>query len=137
MFQNAQGLTKPMPQDILLNAVSDEHGGRCYPLVRAMSVALAQSDFAVDQLGIRLIALSPEKETDMLNAKLFKQSLKDLHASYPAVEASTPIGRTNIREAVSKLKAEEGKSIIFALHTETHAMLLGATNRSGSTSDHF
>ncbi|KAI5923100.1 TcdA/TcdB pore forming domain-containing protein [Camillea tinctor] len=137
MFQNEQGVTKPMPQDILLNAVPDEYGGRCYPLVRAMSVALADSDFAVDQLGVRLVALSPGNEADMLNAELFKQCLKDLHASYPAVEASTLIGRTSLRDAVSRLEVEEEKSIIFAMHTDTHAMLLGATNRGGSTSYHF
>ncbi|KAG7099820.1 hypothetical protein E1B28_001629 [Marasmius oreades] len=137
MFQKAGGSTKPMPQDLLLNAVPDELGGRCYPLVRAMSAALARSDFAVDQLGIKLVSLSPSSRTDLKDAELFRQCLKDLHASYPAAAASTLIGRTNIEDAVNKLSAVEGKSTIFALNTDTHAMLLGATNRGGTTSYHF
>ncbi|KAJ3918221.1 TcdA/TcdB pore forming domain-containing protein [Lentinula edodes] len=137
MFQEAGGATKPMPQDLLLNAVPDEYGGRCYPLVRAMSVALAQSDFAVDQLGIKLVSISTSLNADLLNAELFRQCLKDLHSSYPAAEASTLVGPTNLQDAVSKLSAEEGSSTIFALNTNIHAMLLGATNRGGKISYHF
>ncbi|KAJ3933991.1 MAG: TcdA/TcdB pore forming domain-containing protein [Lentinula lateritia] len=137
MFQEAGGATKPMPQDLLLNAVPDEYGGRCYPLVRAMSVALAQSDFAVDQLGIKLVSISTSSNADLLNAELFRQCLKDLHSSYPAAEASTLVGPTNLQDAVSKLSAEEGSSTIFALNTNIHAMLLGATNRGGKISYHF
>ncbi|KIK70167.1 hypothetical protein GYMLUDRAFT_236586 [Collybiopsis luxurians FD-317 M1] len=138
MFQKAGGITKPMPQDLILNAVPDEYVGRCYPLVRAMSVALAQSDLsAVDQLGIKLVALSPSSKTDLMNAELFRRCLKDLHASFPAAAASTPIGSTNLRNAVNKLSADSGKSTVFALNTNKHAMLLGATNRGGKTSYHF
>ncbi|KAJ4473886.1 TcdA/TcdB pore forming domain-containing protein [Lentinula aciculospora] len=137
MFQDAGGSTKPMPQDFILNAVPDEYGGRCYPLVRAMSVALAQSDFAVDQLGIKLVALSPSSNADSMNAEIFRQCLKDLHASYPAAEASTLVGKTNLQDAVTRLSAEEGSSTIFALNTNIHAMLLGATNRGGTISYHF
>ncbi|KAJ6262449.1 cytotoxin [Drechslerella dactyloides] len=140
MFQNKGGSTKPMPQDILLNAVPDEYGGRCYPLVRAMSVALAatQPDSAIDQLAIKLTALSPDKQSnDIKNAEVFKRCLKDLHASYPAAEASTLIGPTTLKDAVAKLQVGEGESIVFALNTNIHAMLLGATNRNGKTSYHF
>ncbi|KIK70239.1 hypothetical protein GYMLUDRAFT_547718 [Collybiopsis luxurians FD-317 M1] len=137
MFQDSGGSTKPMPQDLILNAVPDEFGGRCYPLVRAMSVALAQSDFAVDQLGIKLIALTPSSTTDLNSAELFRRCLQDLHASFPAVEASKLIGTTNLQDAVNRLSADTGKSTIFALNTDIHAMLLGVTNRGGKTSYHF
>lgn len=137
MFQDAGASTKPMPQDLLLNAAPDEYGGRCYPLIRAMSVALARSDFAVDQLGVKLLSLSPTSDSDQKNAEVFRLCLKDLHASYPAAEASTLIGQTNIQDAVGRLSPEEGSSTIFALNTDIHAMLLGATNRGGTTSYHF
>ncbi|KAF8587017.1 hypothetical protein K439DRAFT_876840 [Ramaria rubella] len=135
MFQKAGGSTKPMPQDLLLEAVPDEYGGRCYPLVRAMAVALSQSSFAVDQLGIKLITLT--SETDLANARVFRNCLRDLHASYPAAEASTLIGRSNLKDAIDRLQVAKGERKIFALNTESHAMLLGATNDGNTTSYHF
>lgn len=73
MFRDMRGSTKPMPQGILLRAIPDEHGGgRCYPLVYAMSVALTWSEFAIDQLCAKLVALSPSKESVMESAAMFK-----------------------------------------------------------------
>ncbi|GAB0133845.1 makes caterpillars floppy protein [Epichloe bromicola] len=137
MFQDRGGYTKPMPQDILLHAIPDEHGGgRCYPLVYAMSVALASSDFAIDQLCAKLVGLSPNNESDMKNAKLLKRCLKDLHTSYPAAEASRPIGKMTLAEAVSMLE-KSIETTTLAMHTEVHAMLQGLTKNGNSTSWHF
>lgn len=137
MFQEMGGYTKPMPQDILLHAIPDEYGGgRCYPLVYAMSVALASSDFAIEQLCAKLVGLSPNNQADMKNAVLLKRCLEDLHTSYPAAEASRPIGNMTLEEAVSMLERST-ETTTLAMHTEVHAMLLGLTKNGNSTSWHF
>ena len=135
MFQTVGAQTTPMPQDLILAAVPDEYGGRCYPLVRAMAVALARSPDAVDQIGIKLTALSTD--TDVMNAELFRMCLKDLHQSYPAADASTLVGQMTLQEAINNLSAPDGGSTIYALNTDIHAMLIGATNFGGTTSYHF
>ena len=136
MFQTVGAQTTPMPQDLILAAVPDEYGGRCYPLVRAMAVALARSPSAVDQIGIKLTALATD--TDIKNAELLRACLRDLHQSFPAAEASTLIGQSTLQDAVNNLPVPAtGASTIYALNTDTHAMLLGATNFAGTTSYHF
>ena len=126
-FQDSTTSTKPMPQDLLLHAVPDEYGGRCYPLVRAMAVALSQSMFSVDQLMAKLTTLTTDD--DIQNATLFMRCLKDLHSSYPAAESSTLVGKMQLRDAVALLDpSKPGQKLIYALNTETHAMLLAASN---------
>ena len=120
MFQTVGAQTTPMPQDLILAAVPDEYGGRCYPLVRAMSVALARhSNTAVEQLGIKLTALA--SDTDIKNAEMFRMCLKDLHSSYPAAEASTIVGQSTLDDAVNNLTVSDGGSTMYALNTDIHA----------------
>ncbi|KIP08609.1 hypothetical protein PHLGIDRAFT_373427 [Phlebiopsis gigantea 11061_1 CR5-6] len=131
VFQDSATSTKPMPQDLLLHAIPDEYGGRCYPLVRAMAVALSQSMFSVDQLMVKLTALTTD--ADLWNATLFMRCLKDLHSSYPAAESSKHIGKMELRDAISLLDVSKpGAKVVYALNTETHAMLLAA-NDNGPT----
>ncbi|KHO10880.1 Mediator of RNA polymerase II transcription subunit 5 [Metarhizium robertsii ARSEF 23] len=133
IFQDMGGSIKPMPQGILLRAIPDEHGGgRCYPLVYAMSVALASSEFAIDQLCAKLGALCPSKESDMESAAMFKRSLEDLHTSYLATEVSKPIRHMKFEDAIGILMNSTDNTMI-AMHTEVHSMLLGVTRKGNST----
>ncbi|KAF5131507.1 hypothetical protein E5D57_007862 [Metarhizium anisopliae] len=82
-----------------------------------MSVALASSEFAIDQLCAKLGALCPSKESDMESAAMFKRSLEDLHTSYLATEVSKPIRHMKFEDAIGILMNSTDTTII-ATHTE-------------------
>lgn len=122
-----------MPKDILLRAIADEHnGGRCYALVYAMSVALASSEFAINQLCAKLGALCPSKESDMESAAMFKRSLEDLDTSYLATEVSKPIRHMKFEDAIGILMNSTDTTMI-AMHTEVHSTLLGVIRKGNLT----
>ncbi|WP_323837496.1 TcdA/TcdB pore-forming domain-containing protein [Photorhabdus africana] len=111
-----------VPQDVYLSLIGDVSDGRCYPLVRAMAVALAhRGETGIKNLVKKLfLAASPATG----HATLLKNSLARLHSSVEAVQASTPRGMVKLPGVVSLLKTVTGTSI-FALNTQNHSMMVG------------
>lgn len=86
-----------IPQSFYLSLIGDNYTGRCYPLVRAMSVALASkgnlgANNFVDNLF--LAAASPEGS----NANLLKHALANLHSNIDATFSSKLVGNFNLRQ---------------------------------------
>ncbi|MBD2798392.1 hypothetical protein ID856_18110 [Xenorhabdus sp. 18] len=128
-FQQAGSkFSRLVPQDFYLSLVGDVSGGRCYPLVRAMAVALASNGEAgINSLVEKLFfaAASPQAGS----STLLKNSLVKLHSNVEAVQASTMRGQVTLSEAVSLLEGKTRTST-FALNTRNHAMLVGCTVRA-------
>ncbi|WP_422420424.1 TcdA/TcdB pore-forming domain-containing protein [Pseudomonas sp. GZD-222] len=113
------------PQDFYLSLVGDKSGGRCYPLVRAMAVALASGgEDGVISLVEKLFVAAADPQAG--SSTLLKNSLGRLHANADAVEASTELGKCTVTEVVSRL-ADTSKTSMFALNTQGHSMLVGST----------
>ncbi|WP_323853779.1 TcdA/TcdB pore-forming domain-containing protein [Xenorhabdus koppenhoeferi] len=113
------------PQDFYLSLVGDVSGGRCYPLVRAMAVALASNGKAgINSLVEKLFLAAASPQTG--SSTLLKNSLVTLHSNVEAVQASTMKGQVTLSEVVSLLKGATGTST-FSLNTRNHAMMVGAT----------
>ncbi|PHM45854.1 toxin B [Xenorhabdus mauleonii] len=125
-FQRAGSLSSHLvPQDFYLSLVGDVSGGRCYPLVRAMAVALANNgETGVNSLVEKLFlaAASPQEGS----STLFKNSLVRLHSNVEAVQASMQRGQVTLPEVASLLEESAGTST-FALNTRNHAMMVGVT----------
>ncbi|SFU58484.1 insecticidal toxin [Xenorhabdus koppenhoeferi] len=125
-FQRAGSISSHLvPQDFYLSLVRDASGGRCYPLVRAMAVALASNGEAgINSLVEKLFlaAASPQAGS----STLLKNSLVNLHSNGEAGQASTPRGRATLSEVVSLLKKSAATSM-FALNTLNHSMMVGST----------
>ncbi|WP_265511479.1 hypothetical protein [Providencia rustigianii] len=86
-----------IPQDFYLSLMKGDSSGRCYPLVRAMSVALARNgqagaDILIDKLYIA--AADPESR----DALLLQSSLKNLHSNINAVESSFSHGVMELKQ---------------------------------------
>lgn len=115
-----------VPQDFYLSRVGDQTGGRCYPLVRAMAVALASGgEQGADRLLERLFVAAADPQTG--DSRLLKNSLIALHSNIEAVQSSSSKGHYTLPDALSLVKNEIGASM-FALNTQRHSMLLGATS---------
>ncbi|TPG64370.1 TcdA/TcdB pore-forming domain-containing protein [Pseudomonas arsenicoxydans] len=113
------------PQDFFLVLVGDKSGGRCYPLVRAMAVALASGgEVGVNSLVEKLFLAAADPEAG--SSTLLKNSLSQLHSNVDAVQASTERGLFKLRQVVSRL-AETTHTSMFALNTQGHSMLVGST----------
>ncbi|MGA3823038.1 TcdA/TcdB pore-forming domain-containing protein [Pseudomonas chlororaphis] len=113
------------PQDFYLSLVGDRSGGRCYPLVRAMAVALASGGEAgVNSLVQKLFLASADPQAG--SSTLLKNSLIRLHSNVEAVQASRELGQVKLSEVVSRLAASTGTSM-FALNTQNHSMMVGST----------
>ncbi|HBC7428778.1 TPA: hypothetical protein KEY68_001021 [Providencia rettgeri] len=112
-----------IPQDFYLLSVKDNNGGRCYPLVRAMAVALAREDKkGADNLIDKLFyATSSPKELDSV---LLKKSLIALHSNVPANQASSSNGVLNLKE-IQYMFSKYNSTVMYSLNTMSHAMLLG------------
>ncbi|OWO79997.1 hypothetical protein B5C26_19355 [Photorhabdus luminescens] len=113
------------PQDFYLSLVGDVSGGRCYPLVRAMAVALARGGEAgINSLVEKLFlaAASPEAGS----STLLKNSLARLHSNIEAIQASMPQGEIKLSGVISRLK-KATKTSTFALNTPYHSMMVGST----------
>ncbi|MDX8000139.1 hypothetical protein FE394_13225 [Xenorhabdus sp. Reich] len=125
-FQRAGSIFSHLvPQDFYLSLVGDVSGGRCYPLVRAMAVALASNgETGINSLVEKLFlaAASPQEGS----STLLKNSLVKLHSNVEAVQASTMRGQVTLSEVVSLLKKSAGTST-FALNTRNHAMMVAST----------
>lgn len=111
-------------QDFFLLRVADQSGGRCYPLVRAMAVALGcGGQQGVDRLVERLQVATADPQAR--NSMLLKDTLSTLHSNVHAVQASTQLGQFVLDEVLSRLQKTTQTSM-FALNTRWHAMLLGS-----------
>lgn len=114
-----------VPQDFYLSRVGDQTGGRCYPLVRAMAVALVSGgEQGADRLLERLFVAAADPQTG--DSRLIKNSLIALHSNIEAVQSSISKGHYTLPDVLSLVKNETGASM-FALNTQRHSMLLGAT----------
>ncbi|WP_445493516.1 insecticidal toxin MCF [Photorhabdus sp. SF281] len=124
-----------VPQDFYLSLVGDRSGGRCYPLVRAMAVALGKGGEAgIDSLVQKLFFASADPQAG--SSTLLKNSLLRLHANVEAVQASTELGQFNLSEVVSRLAATTRTSI-FALNTQNHSMMVGSAVTAESRRYYF
>lgn len=125
LFQNGGSIYQRLaPQDFYLPLMGDHEGGRCYPLVRAMSVALAQGDdvSSVNALFNKLFiaAASPEEKSSII----LRSSLQNLHFNTEAVGASSSIGLLNLK-SIKKQLIESSGTQMYALNTQSHSMLIG------------
>ncbi|SFN47539.1 TcdA/TcdB pore-forming domain-containing protein [Xenorhabdus japonica] len=118
------------PQDFYLSLVGDVSSGRCYPLVRAMAVALANNgETGINRLVEKLFlaAAAPQEGS----STLLKHSLANLHISVEAGTmpgmASMERGKVTLQNVVSLLNEKTGSSM-FALNTQRHAMMVGVTS---------
>ncbi|MGZ0703177.1 TcdA/TcdB pore-forming domain-containing protein [Pseudomonas piscis] len=125
-FHNAGSVFGQLaPQDFYLSLVGDRSGGRCYPLVRAMAVALASGGEAgVNSLVQKLFLASADPQAG--SSTLLKNSLIRLHSNVDAVQASTAVGQLKLSEVVARLAASKGTAM-FALNTQNHSMMVGST----------
>ena len=114
------------PQDFYLSLVGDRSGGRCYPLVRAMAVALASGgETGVNSLVQKLFLASADPQAG--SSTLLKNSLIRLHSNVDAVQASTEVGQLKLSDVVARLAASKGTAM-YALNTQNHSMLVGSTS---------
>ncbi|MGR4041689.1 TcdA/TcdB pore-forming domain-containing protein [Pseudomonas sp. 910_21] len=113
------------PQDFYLSLVGDRSGGRCYPLVRAMAVALARGGEAgVNSLVQKLFLASADPQAG--SSTLLKNSLIRLHSNVDAVQASKELGQFQLSDVVARL-ANSSSDSMFALNTQNHSMMVGST----------
>ncbi|WP_325984643.1 TcdA/TcdB pore-forming domain-containing protein [Pseudomonas protegens] len=113
------------PQDFYLSLVGDRSGGRCYPLVRAMAVALARGGEAgVNSLVQKLFLASADPQAG--SSTLLKNSLIRLHSNVDAVQASRALGQFQLSDVVARL-ANSSSDSMFALNTQNHSMMVGST----------
>lgn len=130
LFQKAGSIENRLaPQDFYLSLMGDKSGGRCYPLVRAMSVALEHSGRSgahefIDKLFIA--AANPREQ----NSILLKTGLKNLHSNIDAKQASISYGQLDLNSINRELINNE-TSINYALNTPSHSMLLGKNVQNG------
>lgn len=134
-YSNGSVTNRLAPQDFYLMLADNTSNGRCYPLVRAMSVALSNrgtkgANLLIDRL---FIASATPNETDSV---LFKSALAKLHSNIGAVEASIPHGNMGLND-IKNLLALKEKNMMFAVNTRTHSMLIGKTVTDGYTLYHF
>ncbi|UBX49510.1 prevent-host-death family protein [Providencia alcalifaciens] len=124
-----------IPQDFYLSLVKNESGGRCYPLVRGMSVSLAReghlgADKLIDKLYIA--AANPESRDSLL----LQDSLKKLHSNVEAVEASFSHGIMGLKKIQTLLDIKP-ETIMFAVNSKSHSMLIGKTVIEGKGTYYF
>ncbi|WP_118985119.1 TcdA/TcdB pore-forming domain-containing protein [Photorhabdus sp. CRCIA-P01] len=115
-----------VPQDFYLSLIGDQSGGRCYPLVRAMAVALASGgETGINNLVQKLFFASADPQAG--SSTLLKNSLIRLHSNVEAVQASTELDLFNLSEVVSLLTTTT-HTAMFALNTQNHSMMVGITD---------
>ncbi|WP_252090979.1 TcdA/TcdB pore-forming domain-containing protein [Pseudomonas sp. MWU13-3659] len=113
------------PQDFYLTLVGDASGGRCYPLVRAMAVALQMRQIeGGNRLVDRLFTASASPLGE--DTRLLREGLRVLHTSVDASSASASQGQLKLSEVAARL-GQLNEPGMFALNTPVHAMLVGMT----------
>ncbi|WP_369427405.1 TcdA/TcdB pore-forming domain-containing protein [Providencia sp. PROV236] len=136
LFQHHGSINSRLaPQDFYLPLMGDRSGGRCYPLVRAMAVALTKDGLkGANTLLDKIFLAAALSTTD--NSILLKDALKKLHSNIYATQASESLGRLNLDEIKSELGRDDIEKM-YALNTTTHAMLLGKNIHDGNTYYYF
>ncbi|MEQ4674473.1 TcdA/TcdB pore-forming domain-containing protein [Providencia vermicola] len=134
-YENGSKINRLIPQDFYLSIIKSESGGRCYPLVRAMSVALAKggqnsADKLIDKLYVA--AANPDDE----NSILLKEGLKNLHSNTEAVESSFSYGKMSLNK-IQELLTVRNETMMFALNTSSHSMMLGKKVENGKSNYYF
>lgn len=134
-YENGSKRNRLIPQDFYLSIIKSESGGRCYPLVRAMSVALAiggqnSADKLIDKLYVA--AANPDDE----NSILLKEGLKNLHSNTEAVESSFSYGKMSLNK-IQELLTVRDETMMFALNTDSHSMMLGKKLENGKSNYYF
>ncbi|HHR5880205.1 TPA: TcdA/TcdB pore-forming domain-containing protein [Providencia alcalifaciens] len=124
-----------IPQDFYLSLIKNDSGGRCYPLVRAMSVALARdgidgANTLIDKLYTA--AASPDSK----DTALLQMSLQGLHSNVSAVEASFSHGVMNLKQMQTLLEIKL-ETKMFAVNSKSHAMLIGKVVSDGQSTYYF
>lgn len=125
----SKGFLESAPQDFFLSNVGDKYGGRCYPLVRAMAVALSTGEGVCKNFLDKLREFSGGELTDAQhrNAKCLRDALAGLHVNAEAHSASTALrDMFGIPDVLEKLRSSK-QTEIYALNTEAHSMLVGVT----------
>ena len=122
-YRNGSKLNRLIPQDFYLSAIKSRSGGRCYPLVRAMSIALAKNgqkgaDILIDKLYIA--AANPSEKDSVL----LRDSLIKLHSNTAAIEASHVYGEGNLKN-IQELLDSRDETMMLAINSKSHSMLIG------------
>ncbi|WP_440974374.1 phosphatase domain-containing putative toxin [Pseudomonas koreensis] len=135
-FDRAGSVFKRLvPQDFYLALVGDGASGRCYPLVRAMAVALALKGKAgIGQLVDNMFSTSAQPSTDI--SQKFKRHLVKLHSNGDANLAAKDLGMFPLAEIVTQLSNKNTTSM-YALNTAKHSMMIGVRVTTDGRSYYF
>ncbi|WP_167404836.1 TcdA/TcdB pore-forming domain-containing protein [Vibrio penaeicida] len=130
-YMTASGakVTQLLPQDFVLSCGP----GRCLPLSRIMSTAIAQNG----EMGARDFSSSlydSAASAGSSSANTVYQTIGALHANTDARYAENDIGRLNIRAITDNLAATpltDGGSKFMLMNTARHSMLVGKQMSEG------
>ncbi|WP_163834110.1 calcium-binding protein [Spartinivicinus ruber] len=136
-FQQAGGDSiRLVPQDLFLSQIAggDKYSGRCYPLVRAMAVAVAKGNDSINGFVDRLFVAAADPETP--SSISLRQNLAHLHVNVTAKQAETSLGNLGLSGVVENINEAETTSV-FTLNTRMHAMLVGVRVDGNNRSFYF
>lgn len=124
-FKNTNSLPVLMPQAFVLSIAGDNSGGRCYPLVNLM--ALAVIDGKTQQLNNKFFLAAADPEHAFIN------TLKELHATLRINKVSLPVSGKEARldQIISRMTRSTAPNEMFAMDTPTHSMLIGMHHEQG------
>jgi hypothetical protein len=124
-FKNTDSLPLLMPQAFVLSIAGDNSGGRCYPLVNLMALAII--DGKTQQLNNQFFLAAADPEHTFIN------TLKELHANIRIKQVSLPVSGTvaNLNKIIHRLAHTSPAEEMFAMDTATHSMLLGVHQAQG------
>ncbi|EDP60161.1 TcdA/TcdB pore-forming domain-containing protein [Vibrio sp. AND4] len=125
-----------LPQDFLLTLMGDG-SGRCYPLVRAMSVAMFKGTDSIRNLSNKLFvgAANPND----VESHFLLRALRNLHSNNEARESSQLVGQLDIAGIIASVKrglSERGQ-VSLAVNTSTHSVGVAAINDMGQKRFYF
>ena len=125
-----------LPQGFVLTLMGDG-SGRCYPLVRAMSVAISRGTESIRNFSDKLFigAANPHDA----ESHFLLDALRNLHSNYEARESSQMIGQLDIAgiiAAVERGLSEQGQ-VSLAVNTSTHSVGVAAINDMGQKRFYF
>ena len=136
LFTDAGGSVTAIPLEDMYSHHNCNDYVSSYPLVRAMSVAVAKSEAAVAHLGRRVVALVSNAHSSSVDTQIFERCLQELHIIYPIAGASRYCGLVSLETALQKLGEVPGKAL--ALNTNNHCMLVAVTETTpGAVKYHF
>ncbi|MDB6445090.1 TcdA/TcdB pore-forming domain-containing protein [Pseudomonas sp. 21TX0197] len=126
-------VTKPVPQDLLLQGEGDRVGGRCYPLTLAMAAALSTGKAAVNTLRERfyLGAIEPEA-SDCVTFLQGVEALREVQVG----DVGSALARSDLKQVVEALQARTTTSTLM-LSSDNHAMLVARTVEGERSTYHF